>query len=331
MRPTARISIDGKDITTRLLGGGENCLLESLTITDEPGVKSDSLELTIDNRDGFTVPKKGSIIQVWLGYEPEPVYMGKYRVDEWSKSGPPKVLRVSAKSAELTTAIKGTKTRSWHDKTVKQIVSQIAGEHSLGTAIDQEIGARQIEHIDQQTESDIAFLTRLASRNGATFKLADGKVIFAKKGSKTLPSGGSKPEVVLKPEQVSTWSVTESERGGHKSVICFYQDHAKNKRVSVKAGNGKPAHRDKKVYRTKSEAEAAAKGKLGELTRGRREGQIEMPGNTELFADGVVKLQGFDPDCDGTFFAKTVTHSFSGGGFTTSLSLETEKSDPSDE
>lgn len=329
MTPTARISLDGKDITTRLLGGGSNCILESLTITDEAGIKSDSLELVIDNRENFPAPPKGAMIQVWLGYEPEPVYMGKYRVDEWSKSGKPNVLRVSAKAAELTTAIKGTKTRSWHDKTVKQIVTKIAGEHGLGTAIDQAIGARQVEHIDQQTESDMGFLTRLAGRNGATFKLADGKIIFAAKGSKTLPGGGTKSEVVLKPADVSTWSVTSSERGGHKSVVCSYQDHAANKRVSVTAGDGKPAHRDKKLYRTKSEAEAAAKAKLGELTRGKKEGQVDGPGNPAIFAEGVVRLEGFDPDCDGSFFAKSVTHSFSGSGaYTTSITLETEKSDP---
>jgi phage protein D len=53
------------------------------------------------------------------------------------------LLKVSAKSAELTTEIKGSKTRSWHDTTVKAIVGKIAGEHGLGTAIDAQVGARR--------------------------------------------------------------------------------------------------------------------------------------------------------------------------------------------
>lgn len=329
MRPAARITLDGKDITTRLLGG-PNAVLESLSITDEAGVKSDALELSIDNRDGFSAPPVGSTIQVWLGYEPAPAYMGKYRVDEWTKSGPPRLLKVSAKSAELTTEIKGHKTRSWHDTTVKAIVAKIAGEHGLGNSIDAKVGATAIEHIDQHAESDMAFLTRLASRHGATFKLADGKVIFARKGAKTLPSGGAKGAITLRPADVSSWSVNQSERSGHKSVICYWHDHAKNKRVAVTAGSGKPAFRDKKVYRTAAEAQAAASGKLGELTRGKRAGQVDMPGKPDIFAEGVVTLQGFDRDADGSFFAKTVTHSFSSSGYTTSVSLETEKSDPDD-
>lgn len=323
--PCARIVVDGRDITTRLFG--KDRPLASITITDEAGVKSDTLELVIDNRDGFPAPKVGSEIQVWLGYEPEPVYVGRYRVESWTKSWAPKQLSVSAKSAELTTAIKETKLRSHHDTTVGAIVKKIAGEHGLGVALDADLGAREIPHIDQQAESDMAFLTRLAHRQGATFKLADGKVIFTKKGSKTLPGGGAKPEIVIKPADVTNCSVTEAERGGHKSVICYYMDHGKKKRLKATAGSGKPAHRDRRLYGSKAEAEAASKGRLGELTRGKRSGQFDGPGNPRIFAEGVITLKGFDDECDGGFFAKSVTHSFSSSGYTTSVSLETDKSD----
>lgn len=299
-----------------------------MTITDESGVKSDAVELEIDNRDKLAVPPVGSDLQVWIGYEPSPVFMGKFKVDEWTKSGPSATIRISAKSADVTAAIKGHKTRSFDGKTVQQIVSQVAGDNGLGTAVDSSIGSRQVEHIDQHNESDMAFLTRLAGRQGATFKVADGKVIFAKKGSTTLPSGNTKPPVTLKPADVSTWSITQSERGGQKSVVCYWHDYSKNKRTKVTSGSGKPAFRDKKVYRTQAEAQAAADGKLGELTRGKRSGQLEMPGNPNIFAEGVVNLNGFDSDADGSYFAKTVSHNFSSGGYRTSVTLETEKSDP---
>jgi phage protein D len=231
------------------------------------------------------------------------------------------------KSAELTTAIKETKVKSFHGKTLGDIVREIAGKHGLGVSIDKDLASRHVEHIDQQNESDVAFLTRLASRNGATFKVANGKAIFTKKGSKTLPSGAAKPAVTVKPEQVSSWSVTQSERGGHKSVIAYWNDHKAGKRKKATSGSGKPAHRMRHVYATEAEAKAAAAGKLGELNRGKRSGQIDLPGNPAFFAEGAVTLQGFDPDCDGGFFAKTVTHTFSSSGFTTSVSLETDKSE----
>lgn len=326
--PCARVVVDGKDLSTRLFG--KNRPLTSVTVTDEAGVKSDSLELVIDNRETFEAPKVGSEIQVWLGYEPEPVYMGKFRVDSWKKAGAPKTLTVSGKSAELTTAIKETKLRSWHDMTLGAIVNAIAGKNGLGVTIDSALASRNIPHIDQQNESDVAFLTRLAHRNGATFKVADGKAIFTKKGSKALPSGNSKPAVTVKPADVSTWSVGENDRGAHASVIAYWHDHKAGKRMKVTSGSGKPAHRMRHLYGSQAEAQAAADGKLGELSRGKRSAEIDGPGNAAFFAEGAVTLQGFDPECDGGFFAKTVTHTFSSSGYTTSVSLETDKSDPDD-
>lgn len=329
MRPAARISANGVDITTKLIDPrSQRAILASLTITDEAGIKSDTLELEIDNRPGldgavFAVPPIGSELEVWLGYEPAPLRMGRFRVDDWTKSGPPSVIRISAKSAELTTAIKSPKRRSWHDTTVGSIVATIAGEHGLGVAISAELKTRPIEHIDQQTESDIGFLTRLASRQGATFKVADGKVVFAAKGSREYPTGGDKPEVVIRPADVSTWSVTESERGGFRSVVCEWHDHQAGKRKSVAAGTGEPVHRHRHVYRTEADAKAAAEARLGDLKRGRREAQFTGVGNPTLFAEGVARLEGFDPDCDGTFFVKSVTHSLNAGGYTTSVTLET--------
>lgn len=332
--PTARIVMDGLDITNRLLDKSGRQVLVSLTITDEAGIKSDTAELVIDNRDGFTAPKKGAVMEVWMGYEPAPVYMGKFRVDEWEKSGPPSTLRVSAKAAELTTAIKGQKTRSWHDTKLGDIVRTIAGEHSLGVVMDAELAARPVEHIDQQTESDLNFLSRLAKRNGALFKLADGKVLFTKKGAKSNPSGKPKPAATIKPTGVSSWSMTESERGGHKSAKCSWMDHKAGKRKTVTVGKGSPVHRDKTVYRTEAEAKAAADAALAELARGKRDGSLNMPGNPDLCAEMDVTLAGFDPEVDGTYSAKSVTHTLDSSGYSTSVSLEAgqdSKADSSEE
>jgi phage protein D len=329
--PTARISLDGRDITTRLIDKDRRKPLVSITITDEAGIKSDRCDLEIDLRESFAPPTPGSEFTVYMGYEPEPVLMGKYRVDSWSKKGPPNTLTVSASSADLTTAIKETKHRAYHEKTVASIVQEVAGRHSLGTAIDQDIGSNYVEHIDQSAESDMGFLTRLAKRHGATFKVANGTVIFAKKGSTTLPSGVGKPAITVKPVDVASWTVNAGERGAHDAVICYYHNHDTGKRKGARAGkggDGTTVHRDKRVYATEAEANAAAKAQLGELTRGQKTGSIECVGNPAFFAEGVVVLDGFDPDADGQYYAKTVTHTFNGSGYTTSVALETTKSDP---
>lgn len=327
-RPAARIVANSLDITSTLIDPrSQRTILVSLTVTDEPGIKSDMLELVIDEREPFGVPPIGSEIEVWLGYEPAPEYMGRYRLDDWTRSGPPNTLKLSAKSADLTTAIKESKVRSWHDTTVGAIVEKVAGEHNLKPVVDQELAGRAIEHIDQNNESDVSFMTRLAGRNGATFKVDDGRLLFVDEASRAFPTGEAKPIAVIRPEDVASWSVTQSERGGHKSVVTQWHDHDAGKRKSVRAGSGKPTHRDRHVYRTEAEARAAADAKLGALTRGKREGQFDGVGNPALFAGNVVRLEGFHPECDGDFFAKTITHTFDAGGYRTSATLETASED----
>ncbi|AKM11680.1 hypothetical protein AB433_08685 [Croceicoccus naphthovorans] len=313
---------NGQDITKLLIGSAEQSILVSLRINDEAGLKSDTMELTVDNREPFDIPPIGSLVEVWLGYEPSPVPMGKFRLDHWELSGPPSILTLTAASAELTTEIKGQKTRSWHDTTLGQIASKIAGEHSLGLSIAPDLASREVEHIDQQTESDLNFLSRLAKRNGAVFKLADGKILLAEKGSDLHPSGTQKLETKITPSDVVSWRIEESERGQNGSVKCQWVDHEAGKRKTVTAGSGSPVQRDKRLYRTEAEAGAAARALLGDLQRGKRSGSIEMAGNPALYAGCILGLSGFHAAVDGQQSVSSVTHELRSSGYTTSASFE---------
>lgn len=318
MTPTARVMLNGKDVTEKW-----SAVLESISVTDEAGIKADTCEIAFDNRSGFSAPPIGAEIQVWIGYAPTPTYMGRYKVDSWSKSGPTKRLTVSGKAADLTSAIRAAKLRSFHEKTVKQIVEQVAGDHGLTAIVDAGIGSQMVEHIDQQTESDMSFLSRLAKRQGAVFKVADGKLIFAAKGSKNAPSGKAKAEIEMKPAQTSSWQATCNKRGEYKSASAHYMDRAAGKRKTARTGTATPHHRDRRLYGSKAEAEAAAKANLGDLTRGQVGVTIEAPGDPLLFAEALVTLKEFDADVDGSYLVKSVTHTLAAsGGYTMSVSLE---------
>jgi len=52
---------------------------------------------------------------------------------------------------------------------------------------------------------------------------------------------------------------------------------------------------------------------------------ITMPGRPELNAEGLITLQGFRPEVDGTWNVKSVTHELSGsGGYTSSIECGTQ-------
>lgn len=321
MTPSARVTINGKEVSTKLIGEGG--ILESLSVTDEAGLKADAVEITIDDRDRYASAAKGDEIRVWLGYEPQPVYMGRFKVDSVRKSGPRRRMTVSAKAAEMTSAIKAAKSRSWAGKTLGEIARTIAAEHRLSPSVAPELASLAIPHIDQQSESDLAFLQRLAARSGAVFKVADGRLVLAKKGAKTLPSGEAKEAVVVRPEDCESWDWESGGRADYKAVVCTYRDGGKRKTVTAGGKDLKPKHRDRRLYGSKAEAEAAAKAQLADFKRGKVSARIEtVVGRPDVFAEGNVTLAGFDDEVDAEYRVKSVRHTLDGGGLRSSVELE---------
>jgi|LakMenEpi03Aug12_release.lakeMendotaPanAssembly.Ray.scaffolds.fasta_scaffold110617_4 phage protein D len=180
--PAFRIIANGNDITDLIRDR-----LISLRVTDEAGQVSDSLEITVDDREKrMPLPRTGTWIRVWLGYSSNgdlPVYMGAYAVDECDLSCGPRsmVIRATA-AATAPELIKEQRTQSWHQTTLGQVVTTIAERNNLEPVIKGSLASVEIKHEDQTSESDQAFLTRLAERHSATIKPADGKLVVVPRG-----------------------------------------------------------------------------------------------------------------------------------------------------
>ena len=107
MQPTFLILADRTDITRAVADR-----LVELVVTDEAGLSSDTLRLTLDDRrraDGAIaqLPKIGTVLEVSLSYAGRAwVAMGKFIVDEIEIRSPPATLSVSAKAADMEAAAK---------------------------------------------------------------------------------------------------------------------------------------------------------------------------------------------------------------------------------
>lgn len=326
MKPDFRIEIGGIDRTdmvrTRLLDA---------KVTDEAGQMSDRLELNFDDRDAaIPIPPKDADIRLWLGYADHPtlrpVYMGSFKVDEAEVGSGPRSLAIRAKAADLGGGFRSPKFRSWDGKTIGDIVGQVAADNGYTPLIDPELSAIVVPHIDQTEESDAAFLTRLAGNHDAVAKPADGKLIFTKRHGDTRPGGGAIPTVALTPKDFTSWKAKISERGNHGKVTSYYQDHATGERAAVTVGDGGDdvsPYLDRDPYGTREEAEAGARAKLNDFGRGKLSFNGSGPGRPDLFAEARIVLSGFRPGVDGSYALKSVEHSFSNSGFTTSVTAET--------
>ena len=216
MQPLFHIHADSVEITAAI----RDRLIE-LVITDEAGIQSDELKLTLDDRhreDGSIaeLPRIGTVLTVSLGYaETRLVSLGRFIVDEVEIRSPPATLTASAKAADMVGPFRSPKTRSWDATTLGQLVETIASEHRYEAKIDPELGAIAIPHMDQTEESDMALLTRLAAKHDAVAKPVAGFLVLAKQGSIKTITGLVMPTINLAA------SVIWSPKNGHHKVYYF--------------------------------------------------------------------------------------------------------------
>ena len=322
MTPVYQILADSQDITDKI-----SDRLISLAITDEAGIKSDTVEIRLDDRDNaLELPRTGAELDISIGYkETWLVKIGLYIVDEISFSGPIRTMVIRGKAANMPKAIKAPKTRPWDDMTIADLVSSIAGEHGLVSRVCEELAELALPHLDQTEESDLNLLTRLAKQFDAVAKPAGSFLLFIKRGQAKSATGKKIPEVRLQPENVTSWQTTLAERGKYGAVTAEWHDKATAQRETVKAGDGDPVYKIRRSYPDATQAQASAEAKLAALDRGTGTLEITLPGNPALMAEGEINMIGFRSGIDGSWLLNRVIHTIGSQGFSTSLNAESLK------
>ena len=323
MQPSFRINSNGNDITQVV---GDRLL--SVKVTDQAGQKSDTCEITIDDRgQQLALPEIGTQLEVFLGYE-SLTKMGTYVVDEVTMSHPPATVKVRAKAMSLAPEYKSPKTRSWDNQTIGQIVNTIAGEHGLNPRISTVYADVLIEHIDQTEESDAHFLTRLAGMYGAVAKPIEGNLVFVPEGQGRAASGQTLGSITIDVADCKSYSATLKDRGNYTNVAAKYIDKATGRENTVVVpvegartfGQSGDTFRDRKLYPSEAEARAAAAARGVQLQKGEIRVKINMTGNPTIFAEHPVRLNGFNTGVnEQDLVVHSVTHDFSARGFTTSI------------
>lgn len=333
--PVYKIEANGKDVTANFRGR-----LLDLSISDQRGLESDSLELSADDTDaGLIWAKRGLELKVWIGFAGEPLHFhGKYVVDEAAHSGPPDKVTIRAKAPDILTGFKGAKTRSWDKVTLGTIVTQIANDNKLQPAISAPLSGTPIVHLDQTAESDLNLLTRLGEMYGAVAKAADGRLVFVEAGKSLSASGKPMPTVPINRNQIASHHYTEAGRKEYAGVEAMSYDYAKAKLTKVTVSKSGTSVTDEDVYPVGKEnlqrlketkpneaaAKAVAEAEWKRLSRGAATLELDiqhgMPG---LRAETKIPVMGIRPWIDGDWVAVEVTHTLSAtAGLSTSVKLE---------
>ncbi|CAM5399730.1 hypothetical protein AFEL58S_02015 [Afipia felis] len=334
MTPDFTISADGIDVTDRFADRKID-----LEVVDGTGTESDSAEIKIFDPDTMVdPPRHGAMLAIAMGYrETGLVPQGTFKVDQIYFEGYPHAIRITANAADNMKSLKERRTKDYTNKSLGEIVNEIAGRHGLTGAVAPSLASVQFpllaggdkSYIGQHEESDAAFLTRIADRLGGFWSPKAGRLVLARRGDGKSVSGvaGSvtiTPQMLLGP---SSYQVGFKDKPVHGEVEASYFDRGKVAREPVveSGGGDGVAYRFRTPFPSRKQAEDAAKGKVRELQRGKGSASFDCWGDATIRAEMDAVAKGIRPGVDGILWSiERVTHSIGDNGFTSRIECESK-------
>ncbi|WP_414618461.1 phage late control D family protein [Serratia liquefaciens] len=362
--PDFSLSLQEKDITQNI-----RKRLITLSLTDNRGFEADQLDIELDDSDGLMVmPQRNAVLALSLGWKGAALTpKGLFTVDEVEHHGAPDTLTIRARSADFRGSLNTRRDESYHDTTLSHIVQKVAARNQLKASLAAGLGTIKVSHIDQTQETDAAFLTRLASLNGAVAVVKNGSLLFMWPGNGTTVNGKPLPVFTLTRQDGDRHSFSIADRDAYTGVTASWLNTKQPKPQKVKLQrkpkeqhlralqhpNAKPAARKKpgkpveekkgeylvgaednvfvipKVYANKAAAMRAAQSKWEKLQRGAAEFSLSLAmGRANITPETPVRVSGFKAVIDAQdWIVSKVTHSLSNSGFTTALEFEVLLSD----
>lgn len=349
LTPSVFLDIDG-----RPFGAGAMSRVISVVLLDKRGFEADELTIELDDHDGsIAIPSLGSKIKVAMGFrETGLIEKGEYLFSEFTASGSPDRLSITARSADLAESLAEQQEKSWHKTTVYEIVAAVAAKHGYQAKIGEVYKKEAVAHIDQTNESDASFLTRLAEQYDAVATVKGGVLLFIPAGGSQTASGAPIAPAVITRADGDGHRFTYSSANAYQAVRAYYTDKASGKKKEVvvnkenafpdkkpaaKGGAAKKPAGGRKVdtegqktktlrhlYATEAGAWSGARSAFKKLRRGIAEFSVSLAvGRPELFPETPVRVAGFKPEIDAEdWLVAEVEHRLDKSGYISNVTLE---------
>ncbi|KJY83275.1 hypothetical protein TW81_09735 [Vibrio galatheae] len=283
--PMYAIYVNNEDVTANVTPH-----FSELSLTDNHKDEADDLTLTLSSK--FQRPAYKDEIKVFLGYEEEEKveFFGLFYVQSTSVRNN-RVLTINATSVDFNSRLKERRSQTY-ETPLDQVISDVANRNSL--ALRAVITDAPLTHYEQNNESDLAFVQRLAKEHNAIFNIKNATLYFVQ-GEQEVP------KVELDIDECFESDITYSNTSTYGSAQAMFQDTKQNKAVTARVGEGEPVLVVKGHWETYEEAEQAAKQALERANAEQAEGICTIAGR-RIFAGSHLDL------ADDSFSISKVTH-----------------------
>ncbi len=300
---------DGSDITQKIKDR-----LISLSVHDAAGENSDTVTIKLDNRDQqMPLPPTGAFLDVSLGVVDNLVFKGTYQVDELTEPLDDDSLTIHGKASNMKNSFKAPRDDSYDNITLGALVEQVAARHNYEPVTSPPLSQVVYQHIDQNSESDMNLLTRLAKEQNAIIKPVANKLILVAKGESKSVSGQDLPVIPINDAHNSSGQVTIQERNDYQSAVAYWFDETKQQKVSVRAGSGEPEFIIRSNYSNEQQATSAANAKLKNLQRGKKSLSLTRPLTADLMPEGKIRISNHKASANGEWLVEEVDHVIGSG------------------
>ena len=324
--PDFRITMDGKELTSRM-----KPRLVDLSLSEKRGGEADQLDITLSDHDGgLGIPEPGVRLTVqigWLRGTGVPVGLvnkGDFIVDAVNHDGPPDIITLRARSADLSGDLRTRREGSWTNTTMKGVITDIAGRNRLTPRIAEKLAKIAVTSIVQSRESDMALLKRLGKEHDAVATIKGGALIFAPIGAGITASGQTIPPASITRRDGDKHRFSIEKQDESTGVEASYHDLKSGKKKKVQAGEKGKMRKLSRTYPGEAAARAAANAEHGRRGRLPRKLSFDLAlGRADLYPERKVTVRGWKPEIDNTsWLIAGVSHRLSNSGFTTSIEME---------
>lgn len=295
------------------------------TYTDVSSGQSDSVSITMHDIGkewlGKSMPKKGASLGAklkltnWNKEERVDNFdCGTFVLDDISFSGRPLSCVLGGVSVPIMDDFKSLpRTKTWEKTTVEDIASEITGR--AGVSLYYEAGTVQIAEIEQNKQTDSAFLYSLCEKYGLAMKVYNHKIVifdivaYEEKGA----------VLTLKETDMLSWSYNTTVEGTYTGVDLNYTDPDIDDPINVTMGSSGRMFSVNTQASSRYDAELQAAAKVNAANRKIETMDVTIRANTKIVASHCIEISGLE-NADGKYYVDKVKHSV-GSGYKMQLTL----------
>lgn len=308
--------------------------LVEFSYTDNYSGKFDDLQITLEDSQqlwqGKWKPQTGDKIRAKIhtkNWRQEgdnlTLPCGTFDIDEVNFSGPPDAVEIKATSVPLNSSgRRERKTKSWEKVTLKRIAQDVAQNAKLKLMFEFEHNPKY-DRIDQTEQSDIEFLVSLCSKEGASIKVSNRKLVIFDE----VEFEKKKPAfyIVRGKSNAMSYSFSLNAMGAaYRACQISYQSAKKKKYTYLYTPPGAPKNGPvlKINERVESQAEAirVARNRLREKNKQFGKGKITLTGDARMAAGITVYVSGWH-SFDGKYIIESARHTTGRNGYTTDIEI----------